>query len=40
MKEHLPGPYIDIVGPTTLTIIIIASIVAQFCGKLHSIMYN
>lgn len=35
-----PGPFVDIVGPTTLTVILMASIIAQFSLKLHSMMYE
>jgi hypothetical protein len=35
IREHLPGPYIDIAGPTTLTVILIGSIIAQFCARLY-----
>eukprot|EP00580_Thalassiosira_gravida_P011140 CAMPEP_0201642784 /NCGR_PEP_ID=MMETSP0493-20130528/26979_1 /ASSEMBLY_ACC=CAM_ASM_000838 /TAXON_ID=420259 /ORGANISM="Thalassiosira gravida, Strain GMp14c1" /LENGTH=254 /DNA_ID=CAMNT_0048117057 /DNA_START=41 /DNA_END=805 /DNA_ORIENTATION=- len=40
IKHREPGPFIDVVGPTTLTVIIMASITAQFFLKLHSIMYD
>jgi len=39
IKNRDPGPFIDVAGPTTLTVILMASIIAQFCVKLHSIMY-
>ena len=35
-REH--GPYIDVAGPTVLTIIIVTTIIVQFVGKLHSVM--
>ena len=35
-REH--GPYIDVAGPTVLTIIIVMTIIVQFVGKLHSVM--
>eukprot|EP00804_Cyclotella_cryptica_P015452 CCRYP_008066-RA/>CCRYP_008066-RA protein AED:0.04 eAED:0.04 QI:88/1/1/1/1/1/2/279/247 len=35
IKEHLPGPYIDIAGPTTLTVILIGSIIAEFGARLY-----
>ena len=35
-----PGPWIDVAGPTTLTVIVMATIIAQFCAKLHSMMYE
>ena len=40
INHREPGPYIDIVGPVTLTIILMASIIAQFCAKLHSVVYE
>lgn len=39
IHHHEPGPFIDVAGPTTLTVILMASIIAQFSIKLHSIMY-
>lgn len=38
IKQHLPGPYIDVVGPTVLTVIIVFTIIVQFFGKLYSVM--
>lgn len=38
IKHHEPGPYIDVAGPTVLTIIIVMTIIVQFVGKLHSVM--
>ena len=40
INHREPGPYIDVVGPVTLTIILMASIIAQFCAKLHSVVYE
>mmetsp|Transcript_10914 Transcript_10914/g.19892 ORF Transcript_10914/g.19892 Transcript_10914/m.19892 type:complete len:252 (+) Transcript_10914:56-811(+) len=40
IKHREPGPFIDIVGPTTLTVILMATIITQFCLKLHSMMYD
>jgi hypothetical protein len=33
-----PGPYVDIVGPTVLTVILMLSIVTQFSLKLYTLM--
>lgn len=38
IKHHEPGPYIDVVGPTVLTMILVFTIIVQFFGKLHSVM--
>ena len=38
IKHHEPGPYIDVVGPTVLTTILVLTITVQFFGKLHSVM--
>jgi len=38
IKQHEPGPYIDVVGPTVLTVILVFTITVQFFGKLHSII--
>ncbi|KAL7537373.1 hypothetical protein ACHAXR_007771 [Thalassiosira sp. AJA248-18] len=40
IQRREPGPFIDIAGPTTLTVILMASIITQFCVKLHSLMYE
>eukprot|EP00584_Thalassiosira_punctigera_P000111 CAMPEP_0172534590 /NCGR_PEP_ID=MMETSP1067-20121228/6898_1 /TAXON_ID=265564 ORGANISM="Thalassiosira punctigera, Strain Tpunct2005C2" /NCGR_SAMPLE_ID=MMETSP1067 /ASSEMBLY_ACC=CAM_ASM_000444 /LENGTH=274 /DNA_ID=CAMNT_0013319401 /DNA_START=25 /DNA_END=846 /DNA_ORIENTATION=+ len=40
IKQHLPGPYIDVAGPTTLTVILIVSMTAQFCLKLRAILHD
>ena len=32
--EHLPGPYIDVAGPTVITVIVIFSIIAQFSARI------
>ena len=40
IKNHTPGPYIDVFGPSLLTIILMTSIIAQFCVKLHSLVYE
>ena len=37
IKNKEPGPFIDVAGPTTLTIILMASITAQFCVKLNAL---
>ena len=36
IKNRQPGPFIDYVGPVTITTILMATIVAQFMLKLHS----
>jgi hypothetical protein len=36
IKNRQPGPFIDYVGPITITMILMATIVAQFILKLHS----
>jgi len=38
IKHHEPGPYIDVVGPTVLTTILVLTITVQFFGKLRSVM--
>jgi hypothetical protein len=35
IREHIPGPYVDVAGPTVLTVILIGSIIAQFCARLY-----
>jgi len=40
IRQKEPGPYVDIVGPTTLTVILMASIMTQFFVKLHAFMYD
>jgi hypothetical protein len=35
IREHIPGPYIDVAGPTLLTVLLIFSIIAQFCARLY-----
>ena len=40
IKHHEPGPYIDVAGPTVLTGVLVFSIIVQFFGKLHSVMYE
>ena len=39
IQEHLPGPYIDVAGPTVLTVILIFSIIAQFSARLYHDMH-
>lgn len=38
IKNREPGPYLDVMGPVTLTIILMASIIAQFCAKIHAMV--
>lgn len=38
IRRKAPGPYVDIVGPTVLTVILMLSIVAQFSVKLYTLM--
>lgn len=38
IRRKAPGPYMDIVGPTLLTVILMLSIVAQFSLKLYTLM--
>ncbi|KAL7445152.1 hypothetical protein ACHAXH_007820 [Discostella pseudostelligera] len=38
IRRKAPGPYVDIVGPTVLTVILMISIVAQFSIKLFTLM--
>ena len=40
IKQRQPGPFIDVAGPTTLTVILMVTITAQFCIKLHSMMWD
>ncbi|KAL7426805.1 hypothetical protein ACHAXH_001109 [Discostella pseudostelligera] len=40
IKHHEPGPFIDVVGPTTITSILVLTITAQFCLKLKALMYG
>ncbi|KAL7542243.1 hypothetical protein ACHAWF_007124 [Thalassiosira exigua] len=40
IKNREPGPFIDVAGPTTLTVILMASIIAQFCAKLNAVYEN
>lgn len=40
IKHRMPGPYIDVVGPVTLTVLIMATNITQFSMKLHSMMYD
>lgn len=40
IQRREPGPFIDVAGPTTLTVILMASIIAQFCVKLQELMYE
>lgn len=38
IRRKSPGPYVDIVGPTVLTVILMLSIVTQFSLKLYTLM--
>lgn len=38
IRRKAPGPYVDIVGPTVLTVILMISIIAQFSIKLFTLM--
>ncbi|KAL7507447.1 hypothetical protein ACHAXN_004630 [Cyclotella atomus] len=38
IRRKAPGPYVDIMGPTILTVILMMSIVAQFSIKLYTLM--
>ena len=38
IKNREPGPYLDVMGPVTLTVILMASIIAQFCAKIHAMV--
>jgi hypothetical protein len=38
IRRKAPGPYVDIVGPTVLTVILMLSIVTQFSIKLYTLM--
>lgn len=38
IRRKAPGPYVDIVGPSVLTVILMLSIVAQFSVKLYTLM--
>eukprot|EP00581_Thalassiosira_minuscula_P031069 CAMPEP_0183767800 /NCGR_PEP_ID=MMETSP0739-20130205/12404_1 /TAXON_ID=385413 /ORGANISM="Thalassiosira miniscula, Strain CCMP1093" /LENGTH=277 /DNA_ID=CAMNT_0026006739 /DNA_START=252 /DNA_END=1088 /DNA_ORIENTATION=+ len=38
IRRKAPGPYVDIVGPTVLTVILMLSIVVQFSIKLYTLM--
>jgi len=38
IRRKAPGPYVDIFGPTVLTVILMLSIVAQFSVKLYTLM--
>jgi hypothetical protein len=40
IKHHEPGPFVDVVGPTTITLILVLTITAQFCLKLKALMYG
>mmetsp|Transcript_16662 Transcript_16662/g.39888 ORF Transcript_16662/g.39888 Transcript_16662/m.39888 type:complete len:245 (-) Transcript_16662:274-1008(-) len=40
INNRQPGPYIDVAGPTTLTIIVMATIIVQFCMKLHVMIHE
>jgi len=38
IRRKAPGPYVDIAGPTVLTVILMLSIVTQFSIKLYTLM--
>ncbi|KAL3764857.1 hypothetical protein ACHAW5_008473 [Stephanodiscus triporus] len=38
IRRKAPGPYVDITGPTVLTVILMLSIVTQFSIKLYTLM--
>jgi len=38
IRRKSPGPYVDVAGPTALTVILMFSIVAQFSIKLYTLM--
>lgn len=38
IRRKSPGPYVDVAGPTVLTIILMLSIVTQFSIKLYTLM--
>merc|ERR1719356_714103 len=38
IRRKAPGPYVDVAGPTALTVILMFSIVAQFSIKLYTLM--
>ena len=40
IRHKMPGPYVDIMGPTVLTVILMMSIVAQFSIKLYTLMQS
>eukprot|EP00581_Thalassiosira_minuscula_P007184 CAMPEP_0183706444 /NCGR_PEP_ID=MMETSP0737-20130205/3274_1 /TAXON_ID=385413 /ORGANISM="Thalassiosira miniscula, Strain CCMP1093" /LENGTH=246 /DNA_ID=CAMNT_0025933857 /DNA_START=39 /DNA_END=782 /DNA_ORIENTATION=- len=40
IKHRQPGPFIDVAGPLTLTVVLMATIITQFCVKLHRLMYD
>ena len=39
IRRKAPGPYVDIAGPTVLTVILMLSIVTQFSIKLYTLMW-
>ncbi len=38
IRRKAPGPYVDVTGPTVLTVVLMLSIVAQFSIKLYTLM--
>jgi hypothetical protein len=40
IKNRQPGPYVDYVGPVTITTILMVTIVAQFILKMHSFHHH
>eukprot|EP00584_Thalassiosira_punctigera_P025825 CAMPEP_0172576356 /NCGR_PEP_ID=MMETSP1067-20121228/137679_1 /TAXON_ID=265564 ORGANISM="Thalassiosira punctigera, Strain Tpunct2005C2" /NCGR_SAMPLE_ID=MMETSP1067 /ASSEMBLY_ACC=CAM_ASM_000444 /LENGTH=310 /DNA_ID=CAMNT_0013369023 /DNA_START=1229 /DNA_END=2163 /DNA_ORIENTATION=- len=38
IRRKAPGPYVDVAGPTVLTVILMLSIVTQFSVKLYTLM--
>ena len=38
IRRKSPGPYVDVTGPTVLTVILMLSIVTQFSMKLYTLM--
>jgi len=38
IRNHEPGPYLDVAGPTTLTVTIMMTIIAQFCLKFNELI--
>ncbi|KAL3811848.1 hypothetical protein ACHAXA_009207 [Cyclostephanos tholiformis] len=40
IKNRQPGPFVDYVGPVTITTILIVTIIAQFTMKMHSLHHH